>query len=464
MTKIFCISAGQLIVKKADNIINRRNRYLNYGLLSLATELKEAGFDTIQIQGNFDAPKKTLQTCKQHGIEYTTSPILISIPSFYAIPWVNEFISIVRSIKLKQKIIIGGRWVINDHPEFLRKLIPDADLIVSGIANGRIIDIVRGFDFPQNKPSNSYPRLDYTLLHERNLYQPSIEISRGCGKMCTFCQEKNEKLQPLKQAQLVINEAKEIILNDNLKKMSPYFEASTFAPNGKWAEQLSSLIYQSSLDLKWRAEARVDSILPKRLEVLSKAGLKVLDLGLESASPRQLIRMKKTENPSIYLSKASDLLKAAFDHNIWVKINILISAGESCKSIEQTINWLDLHSKYIKGISAGPLIIFGLEHSKKYIIDEIENYGATLSHSPTDGVTNINPSKEINYKRSIEISQYISKRHMNADDYYQLKSFSYFSRDYEYNDFITDILSTNTILSFDTTEIKCQAVAYPQLY
>lgn len=90
MERIFCISAGQLIVKKSDTVINKKNRYLNYGLLSLATTLKNKGWNSLQIQGLFESPAETIKKCVGFGLSSTsTLPLLISIPSFYAISWVN---------------------------------------------------------------------------------------------------------------------------------------------------------------------------------------------------------------------------------------------------------------------------------------------------------------------------------------------------------------------------------------
>lgn len=85
MKKVFCISAGQLVTKKKDHEIHRQNRYLNYGLLSLASIIKKNGVDAYQIQGNFESPETTYNIAVEKGIEETTLPLLLSIPSFYAI-------------------------------------------------------------------------------------------------------------------------------------------------------------------------------------------------------------------------------------------------------------------------------------------------------------------------------------------------------------------------------------------
>ena len=459
MGRIFCISSGQLSLKKIDNVINRRNRYLNYGLLSLASELKRNGFDTIQIQGDFDEPQDIYNVCVENGLLKSEYPILISIPSFYAISWANKFISILKSEASSIKIIVGGRWVVNNSPDSLRNIIPKADFIIPGLANNIITSIVRaslvgGKLEPQGQDVKSIPTLDYSILFNRKLYQPSVEISRGCGMGCSFCQENTEKLLPLKSPTILVDEVKKTLLTDELNIMSAYFEASMFVPNAKWCEQLLMTKSKLAIDFKWRAEGRVDVISSALLQELAKSGLKILDLGLESASPKQLLRMRKTKNPNVYLSKASELIKEAFKKNIWVKINVLLTAGETMSSFDETVDWLEKHKKYIKGASVGPVIIFGLPEVSSWYLHEISKYGATKSHSPEDGITHINLSKEIDYTRSVELSLDLSKMLMNSNDYYDLKSFSYFSRDYTYKNFIYDLKSCNSPLSFTVNELK----------
>ncbi|MBO9497035.1 radical SAM protein [Thalassotalea sp. G20_0] len=457
MERIFCISAGQTITKKADNIINRRNRYLNYGLLSLATELEENGFHPVQLQGNFDSPDFMVQKCLNFGLEHTSHPILISIPSFYALPWVNGFINLLKAIKPSSKVIVGGRWVIGDEPELLKELIPGADLLVPGTANHKIVEIVKSFSVPSDfvpKTSNAkYPRLNYQLLDDRHLYQPSIEVSRGCGKGCSFCLERDERLQPLKEAGIVVSEARDIIIRDNLVPMTPYFEASMFAPNKKWIKDLIYEMDSQDMHFNWRTEGRVDSILPGNIPLLCAAGLKVIDLGLESASPVQLVRMNKTSNPEKYLATASELLKICHENEIRVKVNVLLTAGETLKSISETFDWLEKHSKFIAGVSAGPEIVFGLNQSIKNYLSGIANYGASVNHTPIEGVNNINLSHEISWEHSIEISKTISQQFMDAADYYALKSFSYFSRDYTFKDFKDDVVADEDLYSFNISKL-----------
>src|ERR1051326_5452602 len=54
--KVTLISAGMLAPKKHDNLFARSHLYLNFGLLSLATELRQAGFDAQLYHGRFEEP------------------------------------------------------------------------------------------------------------------------------------------------------------------------------------------------------------------------------------------------------------------------------------------------------------------------------------------------------------------------------------------------------------------------
>lgn len=230
-----------------------------------------------------------------------------------------------------------------------------------------------------------------------------------------------------------------LITSPILVEASPYLESSMFVATEKWAKQLQKEREKRGVTCKWRVETRVDKLRPKIIPYLAKSGLKVLDLGLESASYKQLINMKKTKNPNQYLESAKKLINTAHDNGIWVKVNVLLYAGETMGSIQETVNWLSKLRKAIKGVSVGPVIVYGFQADTKEFVRELEDIGAVAIETDMLGVTNISPSEEIDYKKSIEISKSISQEFMTAKDYYDLKSFSYFSRDYTYRNFKQDI-------------------------
>lgn len=435
----FCISAGQTITRKKKTPFSLKHRYLNYGLLSLATILKEQNIPAIQVQGLFESPKITLQTCiNELNFLDSEYPLFLSIPSFYALDWSIEFINLIYQIKPKQKIIVGGRWVVGNTTKNLQDLLPPVDQIVTGLGETVLSSVLSKYDITLIKKISDHYKLNYDLLHERHLYQPSIEISRGCGMGCAFCQEKDEKLTSLKPVAELIDEIKLLSEHDQFNLTTPYFETSMFTPNRKWSIQLKEDLAKEGLNIKWRTEGRIDSISPENIPHLSEAGLKVLDLGLESASEKQLISMKKTNSPKLYLERASKLLKKAYEHGIKVKINILLYAGETLDTLKETENWLEKHKNYITGVSVGPITVYGWDEDIDSYINELKMLGASISHTSI-GIKYLHLSSEINFEDSLKISRELSRKFMTKENYFFLKSFSYLPRNYKYENFLTDL-------------------------
>lgn len=446
MYEVFCISAGQLKVKKDPNIVNKNNKYLNYGLLSLASIINKCGLSPIQLHGHFLEPRDFSEYCTKLGINDTKFPVFISIPSFYAISWVNDFTKILKEeLKIKE-IVIGGRWVIDGEIEQLAQLLPYADKIVDGLGENQISQ----FFNRKIEKTSGYTPLNYTLVDKRELYQPSIEVSRGCGMKCDFCQERDEKLQPLKSVYSVTSEVKDTLLKDDLNPMSPYFEASLFKPKLQWLKELTEQRELHAQSYFWRAESRVDAFSSKDILALAGAGMKVLDLGLESASAQQLRNMRKSMAPDKYLLRASKVIETAYSVGIDVKVNILLYAGETIETIDETHKWLNENKNYIKGVSVGPVLAFGWDNKKSNFIKSLELQGASVcKESSFTGVTSFNLSKTIDYKKSLQISKELSREFMSAKNYFDLKSFSYFSRDYNYQEFLRDIKKEKGSYSFN---------------
>jgi len=463
MDRVFLVASGMLTAKKWNNKFAKKHCYLNYGLLSIATKMKSVGYEPIQVHGNFTEPEDTFSQLKYLGVEKTNYPLFLSITSFFALPWAKRFSKILKKHLPGIKLVIGGRWIVNNREEWLANEIPQVDLIVSGLAEGIINKL---FDedtyncderpailkIPYSNSSESIPvdLLDYSLLYECEKYPPSIEISRGCGMGCAYCEERAFKLTKMKSPELISKQYKHLCDVYQSNTLTPYFEASFFRPRKDWALELINVRKQFGETYHWRCESRADMFYDKLTTLLVQGGFKVIDLGLESASSSQLIRMNKTRTPKRYLEKASRFIKLAASLGVWVKVNILLFFGESMTSISETMEWLDKHRNYIKGVSVGPVIAFGLEQEANAFLDTYKDTGASVARTETDiiGIRRLNLSKEIDYFKSNDLALEISREFMSQKDYFDLKSFSYLPRDYTYDDFCRDLKDNDSELPF----------------
>jgi hypothetical protein len=278
----------------------RQHRYLNVGLLSIASDGAERyGLTPWVHHGHFDTVEAFLNEAEDHGLSHTRWPVFLSLPSFYSLPWARECLRRAHERWPHLSFVVGGRWVVGGRPErLLRALCGDEPLSVQVIPGlWETSDLARQWDaqrrLPPRAPLCGPPRLDYRWLHQRSLYQPSIEIARGCGQGCAFCSDQDVPLQRLKPVDRLIAEIKDTVLEDEQGLMTPYFETAVFAPSAAWVRQLNEHWTAHGLRVQWRTQARVDSLHPDRIPALAAAGLSILDVGLESASPLQLARMKK---------------------------------------------------------------------------------------------------------------------------------------------------------------------------
>ena len=118
--QIIMVSAGMLSPKKENDRLNKQNLYPNYGLVSLATVLKSKGYSPVVIHGDFKDPQEIIELLKFYRANRSAYPILLSIPSFFALEWAQIFCEEVAKHFSGKKIVVGGKWVVNGNETWLK--------------------------------------------------------------------------------------------------------------------------------------------------------------------------------------------------------------------------------------------------------------------------------------------------------------------------------------------------------
>ena len=70
------------------------------------------------------------------------APILVSLPSYFAIGWTQQFLSRTKALRSDVKIVVGGRWVVGHDGLWIRNKLPEIDLVVYGTAEERALSLL----------------------------------------------------------------------------------------------------------------------------------------------------------------------------------------------------------------------------------------------------------------------------------------------------------------------------------
>jgi len=444
--KVVFVSAGMLSPKKRDHMLARRQLYLSYGALSLATILDATGTDTLLVHGEHSEPGDVLRMLLDEGIFPSRLPVMLSIPSFYALPWAQVFCRLLRSSHPDARIIVGGRWVVGPDPDWLRAKLPEADLLVPGLGEQIVASLLTSVPDLRRLPAPTPDvALNHHLISGFERYQPSIEASRGCGMGCVFCEERDIRLEKLRAPEKIAGTLVTVTSQYGGGEIRPYFQASMFAPNVNWATGLTTAVRAAGLNITWRTESRVDALTPETIACLAEAGMRVLDLGLETASPAQILNMRKSRDPDRYLERASAVLAACHEYGVATKVNVLLYAGETTRTLDETRSFLDDHKDSIAGVSVGPVVAYGPPKIANILLSEWSKSGAApveASSAIESGISMIHLSRDFDANSAEAASLELSRRYMDADAYFALKSFSYYPRDYTRVDFDRDVAAS----------------------
>jgi radical SAM superfamily enzyme YgiQ (UPF0313 family) len=253
---VLFVSAGLLRPKKRDHALARRQQYLNYGALTLATELSRSGQPARLFHGGHGSPEEMIRRLEEKGFLPSLHPVMLSMPSFYALAWSQKFATVLRARHPDSRLIVGGRWVTSPDPVWLHRLIPEAYQIVPGLADGRIRRLVDASAAEAVHPELPEGGLDHTLVDGFATYQPSIETSRGCGMGCAFCEERDIRLSRLRDP----NDLADLLAQTQAQysggAIHPYMQSSFFLPNPRWAERLAIAVQSRGLRIRWRCDAK----------------------------------------------------------------------------------------------------------------------------------------------------------------------------------------------------------------
>jgi hypothetical protein len=129
--------------------------------------------------------------------------------------------------------------------------------------------------------------------------------------------------------------------------------------------------------------------------------------------------------------------------------NVLLYPGETADTLKETADWLDEHASLIKGVSVGPVVAYGPPKHIAPFLAEVAALGGGVTDpaaAKRHGITHLHLSPSISADDAEAASLALSRQHMSAQDYFDLKSFSYYPRDYDRATFDSDVAASDVAL------------------
>lgn len=163
-----------------------------------------------------------------------------------------------------------------------------------------------------------------------------INIGRGCPFNCSYCIANvyYGRIFRKRSVKNVIDEIHRCV--EDLKINHFLFWGESFTLDQKYGEEICDEIIQKNLKITWSTTSRVDTLNPKLLEKMKKAGCKMLGLGIESTDDEILKNIdKKTTFEKI--RKAVEMVKRTGIKTMGHFIFGL--PGETKETAEKTINY-----------------------------------------------------------------------------------------------------------------------------
>jgi len=289
------------------------------GLLSLASSLRESGFEPRIVDGAIvpdylEVIRREIDGCMAFGVSLLTGPMIRDAIA------ASE---LVRRLRPGVPIIYGG-WHPSLKPEqTLREAFVDVVVVHQGertlvealerIERGARLETVAGCWFKHNGrivsnpdrgplPLSTLPPPAYDLVDFEAYARVSgsrklpYATSIGCPYACNYCTDMvfyNRRFNPL-EARRIVEEVAGLVERHRLEEVA--LVDSNFLVQTKRATAIARGFLESGLRFRWTFQASTDLLCrmsDEEVKLLAASGLSHIGFGTESASPEVLRRMNK---------------------------------------------------------------------------------------------------------------------------------------------------------------------------
>lgn len=325
--------------------------YIPLGLGYIASSIIKEGyepFDDIMIDNlaDTDMDNIKLDYADVYGISYMSSTKT----------GVMRIVSYIREKYPDSNIIIGGPHPSVSPLETYETMKPDVVIegeaerlfprLVENIFNGdnvhtiynaKLIECLDELPFPARRLFDYKNVVNTTGIHGQDKGQRATTMitSRGCPFDCKFCCKGHDMYNKYRYRSPENVKYELIGLKEDYGIEHVRFVDDCFTLNKDRAKKICE--YTKELDISFMSIARADTCDLNTLKMLKSGGCKILDIGLESGSPKLLKDMNKRETIDDIKKCLLNAKKIGLNTKVFLQYDL---PGETEEDIQKTIDFL----------------------------------------------------------------------------------------------------------------------------
>ncbi|MDP6931817.1 MAG: radical SAM protein, partial [Myxococcota bacterium] len=159
--------------------------------------------------------------------------------------------------------------------------------------------------------------------------------SRGCPFRCTFCDKSvGGSRWRARSSEDVVDEMA-VLVRDWKVGFINFYDDNFLLKRGRVVD-ICEEILRRKIDVEWKCEGRVDSVDPELLELMRRAGCRVVAYGVESANPETLALLRK----DITVGQAERAFAATRQAGLRSLAYVILgSPGEDAAQVRRTVDF-----------------------------------------------------------------------------------------------------------------------------
>lgn len=214
--------------------------------------------------------------------------------------------------------------------------------IAPALARGEIPEGIISAGFVQDLDALPFPRWDqfdirrfrYQIITNKGITLPMLG-SRGCPYTCNYCPYLVNSSYRVRSAESIVDEIRYLSAKYNIRGIS--FRDPNLTFNKKRAHEFADLLLRYNLDVRWSMEARTDRLDPELVQLLYRAGLRSIEVGVESSN-QQVLRDNKRK--AIPRTQQESIIECCHKLGIRVIANYTLGLpNDTIEGIRETIRY-----------------------------------------------------------------------------------------------------------------------------